>query len=68
MTIPILVIDDQEDLWGVLRDLLTGSGYAVVEVTDGRDGLATSQAERPDLIRMNIQMPVVASNLGALRI
>jgi CheY-like chemotaxis protein len=31
----ILIIDDQEDLRGVLRDLLSGSGYAVVEAADG---------------------------------
>jgi CheY-like chemotaxis protein len=31
MTKRILVVDDQEDLRGVLRDLLTGSGYTVVE-------------------------------------
>ena len=27
----ILIVEDQEDLRGVLRDLLTGSGYAVLE-------------------------------------
>ena len=35
----ILVVDDQEDLRGVLRDLLTGSGYTVIE-EGGRDGKA----------------------------
>ena len=31
----ILVVDDQEDLRGVLRDLLAGSGYTVIEAADG---------------------------------
>ena len=55
----ILIIDDQEDLRGILRDLLSGSGYALVEAADGRDGVAKAKSERPDLILMDIQLPVV---------
>jgi|SRR4029434_5612102 two-component system cell cycle response regulator DivK len=55
----ILIIDDQEDLRGVLRDLLSGSGYAVVEAADGHDGVAKAKSERPDLILMDIQLPLV---------
>jgi CheY-like chemotaxis protein len=50
----ILVVDDQEDLRGILRDLLTGSGYDVAEPVDGRDGVAKALSERPDLILMDI--------------
>ena len=57
MTKRILVVEDQEDLRGVLRDLLTGSGYAVAEAADGRDGVAKALSERPDLILMDIQLP-----------
>ena len=52
----ILVIEDQEDLRGVLRDLLTGSGYAVLEAADGEAGVASAKSEHPDLILMDIQM------------
>jgi len=55
----ILVVDDQEDLRGVLRDLLTGSGYAVLEAPDGQSGIETAKLDRPDLILMDIQMPVL---------
>jgi len=55
----ILVVEDQEDLRGVLRDLLSGSGYAVVEAADGQDALTKAKSERPDLILMDIQMPVL---------
>ena len=55
----ILVVDDQEDLRGVLRDLLTGSGYAVIEAGDGEAGVAKAKSDRPDLILMDIQMPVI---------
>jgi two-component system, cell cycle response regulator DivK len=55
----ILVVEDQEDLRNVLRTLLTGSGYEVVEAADGQAGVAKAQAERPDLILMDIQLPVL---------
>ena len=55
----ILVVDDQEDLRGVLHDLLIGSGYTVIEVADGEAGVAKAKSDRPDLILMDIQMPVI---------
>ena len=55
----ILIVEDQEDLRGVLRDLLSGSGYAVVEAADGQDGVRKAKSERPDLILMDIQLPVI---------
>ena len=55
MTKRILVVEDQEDLRGVLRTLLTGSGYATLEAADGETGVARG----PDLILMDIQMPVL---------
>ena len=55
----ILVVDDQEDLRGVLRDLLTGSGYTVIEAADGEAGVAKAKSDRPDLILMDTQMPVI---------
>ncbi len=59
MTKRILVVEDQEDLRGILRDLLTGSGYEVAEAADGRDGVAKAKSVRPDLILMDIQLPVI---------
>jgi two-component system, cell cycle response regulator DivK len=59
MSIRILVVDDQEDLRGVLRDLLTGSGYTVIEAADGEAGVAKAKSDKPDLILMDIQMQVI---------
>jgi two-component system cell cycle response regulator DivK len=59
MTKRILVVEDQEDLRGVLRDLLTGSGYAVAEAADGQAGVEITGSERPDLVLMDIQLPVM---------
>jgi two-component system, cell cycle response regulator DivK len=55
----ILVVEDQEDLRGVLRTLLSGSGYIVIEAADGEAGVSKALAERPDLILMDIQLPVL---------
>ena len=55
----ILVVEGQEDLRGVLRTLLTGSGYTVIEAADGQAGVARALSERPDLILMDIQLPVI---------
>jgi two-component system chemotaxis response regulator CheY len=43
----ILVVEDQEDLRGVLRTLLTGSGYEMIEAADGQAGVAKAKSERP---------------------
>src|SRR6516162_7156104 len=59
MTKRILVVEDQEDLRGVLRDLFTRSGYIVIEATDGATGVASAKSDRPDIILMDIQMPVI---------
>jgi CheY-like chemotaxis protein len=60
---PSLVVEDQEDLRGILRDLLTGTGYEVVEASDGRHGVAKAKAERPDLILMDLHLPIPALQL-----
>jgi two-component system cell cycle response regulator DivK len=59
MTKRILVIEDQEDLRGVLRDLFTSSGYIVIEAVDGAAGVASAKSDRPDIILMDIQMPLI---------
>ena len=59
MTKRILVVEDQADLRGILRDLLTGSGYEVAEAANGGEGVAKAKSERPDLILMDIQLPIL---------
>ena len=59
MTKRILVVEDQEDLRGVLRDLFTSSGYTVIEAVDGAAGVARAKSDRPDIILMDIQMPII---------
>lgn len=55
----ILVVEDTEDNRQIIRDLLTSVGYELVEAADGVEGLAMAQSHRPDLILMDIQLPVM---------
>ena len=55
----ILVVEDQEDNRQILRDLLGSVGYEMTEAWDGASGVAAAKEQRPDLILMDIQMPVM---------
>ena len=55
----ILVVEDQEDNRKILRDLLGNAGYEINEVTNGEEALAAVVAQRPDLILMDIQLPIM---------
>ena len=64
----ILVVEDQEDNRQILRDLLTGAGYEVIEAVTGTDGVAAAAREKPDLILMDIQLPEIDGHEATRRI
>ena len=55
----ILVVEDQEDNRQILRDLLGHSGYELMEAENGEEALAAVAKQRPDLILMDIQLPIM---------
>jgi two-component system cell cycle response regulator DivK len=55
----ILVVEDQEDNRQILRDLLSSFGYEMMEAWDGESGVKTAKEQRPDLILMDIQLPLM---------
>jgi two-component system, cell cycle response regulator DivK len=59
MTKCILVVEDQEDNRQILRDLLGNAGYELTEAEDGEEAIAAVARRRPDLILMDIQLPVM---------
>ena len=63
----ILVVEDQADNRQILNDLLTSAGYEIVHAENGEEALAAAAAQRPDLILMDIQMPVM-DGYGATRL
>ena len=42
-----------------MRDLLESAGYELIEALDGIEGVAAAEREQPDLILMDIQLPVI---------
>jgi two-component system cell cycle response regulator DivK len=59
MTKRILIVEDQEDNRAILRDLLASVGYEFIEAVNGAEGVAAAERERPDLILMDIQLPLL---------
>jgi len=55
----ILVVEDQEDNMQILRDLLKSADYEMVEAGNGEEALAAVAKQRPDLILMDIQLPIM---------
>jgi two-component system, cell cycle response regulator DivK len=55
----ILVVEDQEDNRQILRDLLSNVGYEMIEAEDGVQALELAAKHRPDLILMDIQLPLM---------
>src|SRR5215212_6231132 len=59
MTRRILLVEDTEDNREIVRDLMDSVGYELLEANDGAAGLAMATEHRPDLILMDIQLPVM---------
>lgn len=53
----VLVVDDIAENRAVLRDMLSQIGFEVIEAGNGREALEKAQAQRPDLILMDMVMP-----------
>jgi two-component system KDP operon response regulator KdpE len=55
----ILVVDDEPQIRRVMRTTLTAEGYAVTEAHDGAEALEKLRSERPDLVLLDMNMPVM---------
>lgn len=55
----IVYVEDNDDNLYMLALRLETIGYEVITATNGADGIATAAAERPDLILMDLDLPVV---------
>ena len=64
----ILVVEDQEDNRQILRDLLGNAGYELTEAENGEEAIAAVAKRRPDLILMDIQLPVMDGYTATRRI
>jgi two-component system, cell cycle response regulator DivK len=64
----ILVVEDQEDNRRILRDLLSSVGFELIEASAGDEGVRLAELNRPDLILMDVQMPVLDGHEATRRI
>src|SRR5712671_249094 len=55
----VLVVDDDDDIRGLLVALLTRAGITVRAAPDGREGLREFHAWRPDLVVLDVSMPEI---------
>jgi CheY-like chemotaxis protein len=63
----ILIVEDEPLNMKLFRDLLQVNGYATFEAKDGKQGVEIAVEKQPDLILMDIHMPVM-DGLEATRI
>jgi CheY-like chemotaxis protein len=55
----ILYIEDNEDNIFMLKNRLARAGHTVIVATDGAQGVAMALSERPDMILMDLSLPVL---------
>ena len=55
----ILVVEDDEKNMYLIRFILQDKGFEVIEARDGAAGVELAVKEKPDLIIMDIQLPVL---------
>ena len=55
----ILVVEDQPDSRQIIRDMLAGTDYEITEAENGEEALKAIEKQRPDLILMDIQLPIM---------
>jgi CheY-like chemotaxis protein len=55
----ILVVEDYDDARYLIKIMLQMLGHNVIEATDGREALEYAQEKRPDLILMDLALPVM---------
>jgi DNA-binding response OmpR family regulator len=55
----ILIVEDEISYVRLLSDQLSAKGYQILEAHDGKTGLELAIKEHPDLILLDIKMPVM---------
>lgn len=55
----ILIADDEEDIKIVVQLYLESKGYEIVTAFDGLDAVDKAKSEMPDLILLDIMMPII---------
>ena len=64
----VLVVEDQDENLDLMVYLLTAFGHETLVARDGAEGLAVAAQARPDLVVMDLQMPVMDGYEAASRL
>ncbi len=64
----ILVVEDQPDSRQIIRDMLAPTDYEIIEAENGEQALAAIAKQRPDLILMDVQLPIMDGYTATRRI
>ena len=63
----VLIAEDYADTRSFMKFLVESYGYQALEATDGEEAVAATQREHPDLILMDLSMPIM-DGLAATRV
>ena len=55
----ILIVEDEETIADILEDNLIAEGYKVLVARDGKDGLEQWQKNDPDLVVLDVMLPLI---------
>ena len=64
----ILYVEDNDDNVYMLKNQLARAGFAVIVATDGAQGVAMAASEQPDLVLMDLTLPVIDGEEATRRI
>jgi len=64
----ILVVEDQPDNRKILRDVFARTDYEIIETENGEEALTAIAKAQPDLILMDIQLPIMDGYTATRRI
>ena len=64
----ILMVDDNEDIRKMLKRKFRKTGWDIMEAVNGREGVDMALEHRPDLVLMDMHMPVMDGHEAAKRL
>lgn len=65
----ILIVEDEDELRTILAEMLEENGYKTLQARDGKEGVELALSKHPDLILLDLLMPVMGGMeaLGHIR-